>query len=910
MANQSFEEIFNQLRESLSNILFTTEAYLVSDLFAQFTLYLVNPPIELPTHVNETLGRWIKDIEIINNNGFLYEDLQKGKISITDTLFFVNRHSDKVNWFLTANDTLDIQAKVIVFYSFKGGLGRTTALVLSAIHLARQGKKVVLIDFDLEAPGLASLFLSDFPQYNKVNGVTDYMLDLSVNQFKQEELDLASYYFSLNQQEIVGSNNGELIVFPATRTDYIRENSLNYIDKLSKINLQYNESPYIADYLLLDIDKKIQPDFIFIDTRTGVNDIGGLVLHRYANLSFLFFYGNQQNMFGLDAVLGKLRDLNTRFYLVNSPVPREEKTQEEEIQYFLENSYQIFSDTYYKEGEIPDLDDRTADHYPINIPFSDTATFLNNTRKLRILLEEGGKENPYLKISQLILAEQEESISSVFSHSIDSQLIVKAMSQIIDQTAASENEFKTEDDLKRNFYPRRDYRFIFDRTKFLILGEKGAGKTALYAVLAYSSYAKELAKYCETNTQELQNTHWIKGLDVSDDFPSNTNFKALKDLSDTQLRNYWLILLSREVANFEKSPLPFEIITTAKFSELKDLAKDDLLSEKLEEYLQETNSKLKKNSQYLTVVYDYLDRKLTDEDNLRGRLVGALLSLWYEYHNRFSNLKTKIFLREDIYDREIPSGVTDKVKLDNFRQNIEWEQTQLLNLVWKRVIEQNAGVVDALFNEVGLTVTNTSGLGFIPQFNEEQHSLLLEKLFGKRMGSNNKAFPYNWIEQHISDTKGHIQPRSILNLFGLGAANQLIDKTAKSTLIRPYNFEQAMTDVSKNRVRDLIEEYPQFEAVFNELPNHLDKFPVVENQLVEALNKIISLNDTLSTLKPDEIIIKLMDIGVLYEYKYNKKNVGVRYHIPDLYLFGLGLSRRGPGAHKTMFDKNRKRVKS
>ncbi len=43
---------------------------------------------------------------------------------------------------------------VITFYSFKGGVGRTMALVNVAAELVRRGRKVLVVDFDLEAPGL------------------------------------------------------------------------------------------------------------------------------------------------------------------------------------------------------------------------------------------------------------------------------------------------------------------------------------------------------------------------------------------------------------------------------------------------------------------------------------------------------------------------------------------------------------------------------------------------------------------------------------------------------------------------------------------------------------------------------------------------------------------------------------
>jgi len=132
--------------------------------------------------------------------------------------------------------------------------------------------------------------------------------------------------------------------------------------------------------------------------------------------------------------------------------------------------------------------------------------------------------------------------------------------------------------------------------------------------------------------------------------------------------------------------------------------------------------------------------------------------------------------------------------------------------------------------------------------------------------------------------------------------------TPKNTIIRPRNFEDAMAAVSKSRVRDLVEEYPQLNAVFEKLSTKTDKFPITEKELSQAIQEIISEStESKAPMASDEVISKLMGIGVLYEYKFNKKTTGVRYHIPDLYLFGLGLSRKGPGAHKAMFDRNRRK---
>ena len=51
-----------------------------------------------------------------------------------------------------------ITRRVVTFYSFKGGVGRSLALCDVAVFLARWGYEVLCVDFDLEAPGLDKYF--------------------------------------------------------------------------------------------------------------------------------------------------------------------------------------------------------------------------------------------------------------------------------------------------------------------------------------------------------------------------------------------------------------------------------------------------------------------------------------------------------------------------------------------------------------------------------------------------------------------------------------------------------------------------------------------------------------------------------------------------------------------------------
>ncbi|HUU23744.1 MAG TPA: P-loop NTPase, partial [Phycisphaerae bacterium] len=44
---------------------------------------------------------------------------------------------------------------IFTFYSFKGGVGRSMAVLNVAYDLAGRGRNVLILDMDLEAPGLS-----------------------------------------------------------------------------------------------------------------------------------------------------------------------------------------------------------------------------------------------------------------------------------------------------------------------------------------------------------------------------------------------------------------------------------------------------------------------------------------------------------------------------------------------------------------------------------------------------------------------------------------------------------------------------------------------------------------------------------------------------------------------------------
>ena len=93
----------------------------------------------------------------------------------------------------------------IVFFSIKGGVGRSTASAVAAWSLAQSGKRVMVLDLDLESPGLSSSLLPEDrrPAY----GITDWLVEDLVDN------GAAVFENMVARSEL--SHDGEIDVVPA-----------------------------------------------------------------------------------------------------------------------------------------------------------------------------------------------------------------------------------------------------------------------------------------------------------------------------------------------------------------------------------------------------------------------------------------------------------------------------------------------------------------------------------------------------------------------------------------------------------------------------------------------------------------------------------------------------------------------
>lgn len=898
-----FDEIKNKvinIIEDIANV--QCKYYIIRDVFGRVSIYILGNDNYQSVEMNleENIGKeWINVVRQVREIDLIFKELEKISVNIKSNIFYGERNLVKRGWKNKVKSNINIKSKVVTFYSYKGGLGRTTTLMLTALQLVRKGKKVVVIDLDLEAPGVATLLKPENQQYYPKYGTIDFLVE-SMN-YNISEMDIDNYVYPIKSKRLTGLDGGELFVMQATNV--VENVAEEYFQKLSRIDFgtpQYDKNGNSIEMLLKSIDDRYSPDYIVIDSRAGIHDIGGITLTQYTDEVVCIFYGNDQNIFGMNFVLPIIAKQNIPFYLINSPVPVSEEEAEEEKSLYIQNSLRILEECGYYEDNIPDLLDESAEHFPLDIKYSIEATMINSENKINALLENEGSNNVYYKLAEKLDSEIEVQVN--YNQEIgNKRLILEEIEKIIPgTTAASENEFNSIEELRKGFYPLKDYKYIFDNNKFLVIGSKGSGKTALYSVLKYSEYARELAKYVGVKENYIDQTNWIVGLGVGKEFPNKENFESVGAVKSIKFyKKYWQCLLVKRLETHIKHYIPnipgvINNIFESRYSLYKKIIdENENLGEIISDLLHDLDEELIKNEEIVIITYDYLDSTITKE--YRGDMVAALISLWFENILRLDRIKAKIFLREDIFKFEVKDGITDKAKLNNYTANIGWTYDYLLAMVWKRIIENSnklSEIFEKILIEEGYSLPKyENSVGFVPLPSSNTNKIILKQLIGEKMGKGNKAYTYNWILYRLADTNEKIIPRSILKLFSIAAKNEILDTDKininKYPIIRPKSLENSMQSVSEEILTDLSEEYSEYSNIFNSIKNYNSQFPVDEENLKISLIKCgIDENNVITAIK------QLGEIGVLKEYQ-RKKSDPIRYHIPDIYLKGMGLSRKG-----------------
>ena len=204
-----------------------------------------------------------------------------------------------------------MNSRILTFYSWKGGVGRTMALANVAVQLARKGRRVLMVDWDLEAPGLDIYF-------SKNNEVGSFLISQIFPSDKTGLLGLLCDLRTESQQstllegwksrltKITLSNTSELNhhaqASPHSEIDLLGSghDSSGYSSYLGSFSWSSFFSEHNGGRCLENLRDqwKKHYDFILIDSRTGLTDAGGVCTVQMPDMLALVFTANTQSLDG------------------------------------------------------------------------------------------------------------------------------------------------------------------------------------------------------------------------------------------------------------------------------------------------------------------------------------------------------------------------------------------------------------------------------------------------------------------------------------------------------------------------------------------------------------------------------------------------------------------------------------
>ncbi|QRQ87844.1 tyrosine-protein kinase family protein [Cupriavidus oxalaticus] len=767
----------------------------------------------------------------------------------------------------------------VVFYSYKGGVGRTTAMVHMAFHLARGGERVAIVDLDVEAPGLHKVLPR--PDGRPVSaGIIDFLWERQVRPF---DVDTGEGLTTC----LVGMGSGQregisyVVEDPATRAQVhvIPAGAIGgeYVRRLSTLS-SHDVLTRADDAWTLfekELVEQIDPDILLIDARTGLGDWGGLSLLRLAHEVFLVMFPSDQNEEGISFVrqtLKQISEVNT--HLVLSPVP-EGPVGKEIVAQFLPKLALDEDETPTEISYNPGI--AAASVYPVETAMSGYASLAN------ILLDseaEGKAQDSIMRSDRW---------------------------KVIESLNFPEREAKTiaANDFELFFQKTADFDKFLDDARWVVRGRKGTGKSTLFHL--FTEHRENAAKRARGR---------LEGIDILPGHGPAVGaiFRPTTDVfGDVQkgleaARQDWLSLWRAyaivrvfvseypliEVAlkspgmKLLKEKLASAFSTATTRAQWRSTHTTALLSLVTDPYkglcrdlMIDLNSSLAKENRKLWLLYDDLDQDIKEESVWQEDALSGLLRLAYDSNNQdLHHIRFKIFLREDIWSKLV---FTNKSHFSEPRTLLlQWKIDDFLRLAYRLVTGGSPEFRALAHREFPLTDAEVDTAG------EEELRQALAPLWGLRQDKGRSATVAKWVYNRMTDAQDNTYPRSLTVLLHAAKEEELRvrnDKLAPSDrLLSQRSMQVGLKAASSERVNALKNEYPSLRPFLEDIENNKTlRSQFTSDELRSAWERC---GQTFSSF--ESFATQLDSSGMLV-----KKKAGGAYHfgIASLYIDGLGVTR-------------------
>lgn len=264
------------------------------------------------------------------------------------------------------------------------------------------------------------------------------------------------------------------------------------------------------------------------------------------------------------------------------------------------------------------------------------------------------------------------------------------------------------------------------------------------------------------------------------------------------------------------------------------------------------------------------------ETAMRGLLVSLPQRLRSEMGRPLGAI---IFARRDTIDAAIRQNV-DQFRREYSAFALSWTEDDLLELAaW---ISSLSGALPELWDK-----------GFTALGNDEKKERL-KVLWGRKLGPDDQpgkrtkeAYTAAWVVAVLSDLRGKLVPRDLVRLLATGAAIEPSDDERASfptRLLIPRSIRGAVESTSEKKVAETKEEIPELKTIFEKFQSRADEIavPLTENAL-----KILGItSEEVRTLSRHGVVFeegKLLEVPELFRRGLRLKNGGARRSVVNLH---------------------------
>lgn len=775
----------------------------------------------------------------------------------------------------------DDMHRLVSFYSFKGGVGRTlhmTAFLFALLDRAKElGKTttVLVIDADLEAPGLT------------------YWNRREKQQPSVSFLDfLELYQYSPNLGEMFSSFAKEIKKSPKTEggsTWYFLPACLN--------DTQLLDTPVLPEHLARNSDgswecgnaiyqlgKAIGADYILLDLRAGLSEVSSPIIFDPRIQRYIVTTIAEQSVSGTSLVINQISRL----------APPESTMIDGKVDYY----------------------DPSLIISMLKPEFRKLSEFENSLVKLRSAYIESGEDNVYAKRLQIIETDFNEELlyindwedarfklgpTSIMRMAKD---WAKSQLRLPVRTAAT-GEMP---DPQRQIGEARKLRSVCEQYEFaengegeglliteplknlgtafrdelprvVSIGAKGAGKTFNYIQLSqfgiWEKFLGHVLKRSEISQSETYVFPLLQSYRLKD--KASRIIQDARDSVRKALKIDSPEFIPSEYQDRIKAKLDQENLTELEWSrfwvdEISRALDMQITDESHPNKLAELNIKLKERGLKIVLLFDGLEDNFdhVSSNPAQQTALKALIDLPRRLSEiRQANIGLIIFVRRDLIRHAITQNLAQFENLYR-AYDLSWDEDSFRKLVFW--ICSQAGVIGA--REEELEVLSRDDL-----------STRLEQLWGMKLGSDNskEAYTVNWVFAALTDFKGRLQARDIVR-FLLHAAditfqnpNEVgMEKWAASRILPPQAVRRALEPCSSAKVMEAKEEYPEFKKWVDKIN---DSYKPIDRKIPFTLEQFDMDQNTLRILE---------DMGVIYEDR--GKDGTSRFYMPEIFRAGLDFS--------------------